>query len=40
VFLNGTADPADPPVNVAAATRTMPHALLVSVPGTAHWVLN
>ena len=40
VFLNGTADPADPPANVAAAARTMPHALLVSVPGTAHWVLN
>jgi pimeloyl-ACP methyl ester carboxylesterase len=40
VFLNGAADPTDPPANVAAATRTMPHALLVPVPGTAHWVLN
>lgn len=40
VFLNGTADNADPPANVAAAPRTMPHALLVSVPGAAHWVLN
>ncbi len=39
VFLNGTADPADPPANVAAATATMPNALLVSVPGTGHWVL-
>ena len=40
VFLNGTADGTDPPANVATATRTMPHALLVSVPGAAHWVLN
>ena len=40
VFLNGAADTADPPANVAAAARTMPHALLVSVPRTAHWVLN
>jgi pimeloyl-ACP methyl ester carboxylesterase len=40
VFLNGIADPTDPPANVAAATRTMPHALLVPVPGAAHWVLN
>jgi len=40
VFLNGIADPTDPPANVVAATRTMPHALLVSVPGAAHWVLN
>jgi pimeloyl-ACP methyl ester carboxylesterase len=39
-FINGTADLYDPPVNVAAATRTMPHALLVSVPGAGHWVLN
>lgn len=40
VFLNGTLDAYDPPANVAAAPRTMPHALLVSVPGAAHWVLN
>jgi hypothetical protein len=40
VFLNGTADGTDPPANVAAATQTMPHALLVPVPGAAHWVLN
>jgi pimeloyl-ACP methyl ester carboxylesterase len=38
VFLNGTADPADPPANVAAAPRTMPNALLVSVPGGGHQV--
>jgi pimeloyl-ACP methyl ester carboxylesterase len=40
VFLNGTADPADPPANVAAAAATMPNALLVSVPGGAHGVLT
>ena len=40
VFLNGTADTADPPANVAGATATMPKALLVSVPGTGHWTLN
>ena len=39
VFLNGTADLADPPANVAAAAATMPNALLVSVPGTGHWIL-
>ena len=40
VFLNGTADTADPPANVAGATATMPNALLVSVPGTGHFTLN
>jgi pimeloyl-ACP methyl ester carboxylesterase len=40
VFLNGTADPADPPANVAAAADTMPNALLVPVPGGAHGVLT
>ena len=40
VFLNGTADTADPPANVAGATATMPNALLVSVPGTGHWTLS
>jgi len=40
VFLNGTADTADPPANVAGATATMPNAVLVSVPGTGHWTLN
>lgn len=39
LFLNGAADPADPPANVAAAPQTMPNALLVSVPGGAHGVL-
>jgi len=36
VFVNGTADPVDPPANVAAAPRTMPHALLVTIPGGSH----
>src|SRR6516165_4860714 len=36
VFVNGTADPTDPPANVAAAPRTMPSALLVTVPGGSH----
>ena len=38
VFVNGSADPADPPANVAAAPRTMPNALLVTVPGGSHEV--
>ncbi|MGE5134875.1 MAG: alpha/beta fold hydrolase [Gemmatimonadota bacterium] len=38
VFVNGTADPADPPANVASAPRTMPNALLVTVPGGSHQV--
>ena len=38
VFVNGTADPVDPPANVAAAPRTMPNALLVTVPGGSHEV--
>ena len=38
VFVNGTADPVDPPANVAAAPRTMPNALLVTVPGASHEV--
>ncbi len=40
LFLNGTADPTDPPANVAAAKATMPNAVLVSIPGSAHWVLS
>jgi len=36
VFINGTADPTDPPANVAAAPRTMPNALLVPAPGGTH----
>lgn len=36
VFVNGTADPVDPPANVAAAPHTMPNALLVTVPGGSH----
>jgi pimeloyl-ACP methyl ester carboxylesterase len=38
VFVNGTADPVDPPANVAAAPRTMPNALLVTIPGGSHQV--
>jgi pimeloyl-ACP methyl ester carboxylesterase len=38
VFVNGAADPVDPPANVAAAPRTMPHALLVTIPGGSHQV--
>ena len=40
VFLNGTADPGDPPASVAGATVTMPNALLVPVPGIGHWTLG
>jgi pimeloyl-ACP methyl ester carboxylesterase len=40
LFLNGAADPDDPPANVAAAPRTMPNALLVSVPYGGHGVLT
>ena len=40
VFLNGTADPGDPPANLAGATATMPNALLVSVPGIGHATLE
>ena len=40
VFLNGTADPGDPPASVAGARATMPNALLVFVPGVAHWTLD
>lgn len=36
VFLNGTRDPADPPANVASASRTMPGSLAVTVPGGGH----
>jgi pimeloyl-ACP methyl ester carboxylesterase len=38
VFVNGAADPADPPANVAAAPHTMPNALLVTIPGGSHEV--
>ena len=40
VFLNGTADPGDPPASVAGARATMPNALLVPVPKIAHWPLG
>ena len=40
VFLNGTADPADPPANVAAAAATMPGSLVVPVVGYGHGQLG
>jgi pimeloyl-ACP methyl ester carboxylesterase len=40
VFLNGGADPVDPPANVAAASSTMPQAMLVTVPEAGHGVLT
>ena len=40
VFLIGTADPGNPPASVAAATATMPNALLVPVSGVGHWTLG
>ena len=40
VFLNGTADPADPPANVAGAISTMPNSLIVPVQGYGHWQLS
>ncbi len=40
VFLNGTADPDDPPANVAGATTTMPNSLSVQVPGYGHGQLS
>jgi pimeloyl-ACP methyl ester carboxylesterase len=40
VFLNGTADPVDPPDNVASAQATMPNSLIVPVAGGGHWQLD
>ncbi len=40
VFLNGTADPADPPTNVAGAAATMPNSLSVQVQGYGHGQLD
>lgn len=40
VFLNGTADEADPPANVAAAAATMPNSLVVPVQGYGHGQLG
>jgi pimeloyl-ACP methyl ester carboxylesterase len=40
LFVNGTADPADPPANVAAAAATMPNATFIAVPGGGHGVIN
>lgn len=40
VFLNGERDPADPPANVAPASRTMPASLAVTVPGAGHGVVD
>lgn len=40
LFVNGAYDPADPPTNVAAATRTMPNALVVAIPGAGHGAIG
>jgi len=40
VFLNGTADPDDPPANVAGAVAYMPNSLSVSVKDYGHGVLD
>lgn len=40
LFVNGTADPADPPSNVAAAAATMPNATFVTAPGGGHGVID
>jgi pimeloyl-ACP methyl ester carboxylesterase len=40
VFLNGTADPDDPPANVAGAAVTMPNSLSVQVRGYGHGQLS
>jgi pimeloyl-ACP methyl ester carboxylesterase len=40
LFVNGTADPADPPSNVATAAATMPNATFLTVPGGGHGVID
>ena len=40
VFLNGTADPADPPGNVAGAAATMPNSVSVAVENYGHGVFS
>ncbi len=40
VFLNGTADPADPPANVAGAAATMPNSISVVVQNYGHGVFS
>lgn len=40
VFLNGTADPVDPPANVTAAPSTMPNSLVVPIAGFGHGVID
>jgi pimeloyl-ACP methyl ester carboxylesterase len=40
VFLNGTADPADPPANVAGAEATLPNSLVVPIAGFGHGVID
>lgn len=32
LFINGAADPKDPPANVAGAARVYPHSLAITVP--------
>src|SRR5579859_634043 len=40
VFLNGTADPADPPANVAGAEATMPNSVVIPIAGFGHGVID
>lgn len=40
LFLNGTADPADPPENVASARATMPNSLSVAIEGAGHGIIS
>ena len=40
VFLNGTADPDDPPANVAGAAATMPNSISVAVQNYGHGVFS
>lgn len=40
LFLNGTADPADPPENVASAKATMPNSLSVAIEGAGHGIID
>lgn len=40
LFLNGTADPADPPENVASAKTTMPNSLSLAIEGAGHGIID
>jgi hypothetical protein len=36
LFINGAADPKDPPANVAGAARVYPNSVAITVPDQAH----